>query len=196
MWPEGGPLPTRDELAHIFGTKELEHAHEVIDGLHDRGILATRPEDGRLVIGAKGGVQKGSPLPATHGLPGPDHERWRIVNETRKALLSQGARMAATRASVESLAKLCSLLPVDISGPAREADDAGGGFEREVVAASGNDLMLRIYDRLVILELTTRVKETPRENGDARLAFARRELLTAITARQPQAAALLADRIP
>ncbi|MFK0073439.1 FadR/GntR family transcriptional regulator [Arthrobacter woluwensis] len=196
VWPEGGLLPARDELALIFGATELEHAHEVIDGLHHRGILTTRPEDGRLVIGVKGSMQNSSTLARTHGRPGPDHERWRLVNEARRALLSQGARLAASRASVESLEKLGGILQDDAGAAGPGLPAQGSDFEREVVVASGNELMLRIYDRLMILEVMTRIGGAAENPKDGLLTFARRELLTAIAARQPKAAALLADRIP
>lgn len=212
VWPEGGLLPTHDELAMIFGACELDHAHEVLEGLHRRGILTTRPEDGRMVIGVKGSEQDSSTLAATRGEPGPDGERRQLVSETRRALLTQAARLAATRASSESLVRLGSLLigETERTGDdAEEADDAeervlpdehGGAaredFEREVIVASGNDLMLRIYDRLMILEAMTQTAETAPAIDSARIQFARRELLRAITAHQPKAAALLADRIP
>ncbi|QTF73076.1 FCD domain-containing protein [Arthrobacter woluwensis] len=196
VWPEGGLLPARDELALIFGAHELEHAHEVIDGLHHRGILTTRPEDGRLVIGVKGNLPNSSALAATPGRPGPDHERWQLINEARRALLSQGARLAASRASAESLDRLGLLLHGDVGMPGADPSSPATDFEREVIVASGNELMLRIYDRLLILELMTRTGGDATGPDDGRLAFARRELLTAIAARQPQAAALLADRIP
>ncbi|MEZ2372892.1 FadR/GntR family transcriptional regulator [Arthrobacter sp. RCC_34] len=205
VWPEGGLLPTRDELAMIFGASDLDHAHEVLDGLHRRGILTTRPEDGRVVIGVKGGAQDSSTLAASQGTPGPDGDRWHLVSETRRALLTQAARLAATRASTDRLARLSGLL----TGGAERTDDAedtglrgehrGAGredFEREVIVASGNDLMLRIYDRLMILEAMTQTAETATTIDSARIQFARRELLRAITTRQPKAAALLADRIP
>lgn len=194
VWPEGGLLPTREELALIFGRTELDHAHEVLDGLHRRGILAVRPEDGRMVVSVRGNHQDASTLEATDGRPGPDNERWRLVHEARKAILVQGARLAATRASAHSLATLGGMLPADGSDAAPTG--TGDAFEREVIVASGNALMLRIYDRLVILEMMTRTRVPEDRTGPDRLAFARRELLTAIAAHQPQAAALLADRIP
>ncbi len=206
VWPEGGLLPTHEELTAIFGASELEHAHEVLDGLHRRGILTTRPEDGRVIIGVKGSAQNSSTLAATQGRPRPDDDRWHLVSETRRALLTQAARLAATRASAESLVRMNRLLTDEAErtgGDAEETDLPGAhlgavreDFEREVIVASGNDLMLRIYDRLMILEAMTRTAEATPPIGSARIQFARRELLRAITARQPKAAALLADRIP
>lgn len=209
VWPEGGLLPTHEELAMIFGASELEHAHEVLEGLHRRGILTTRPEDGRMVIGVKGNEQNSSTLAATQGRPGPDDDRWHLVSETRRALLTQAARLAATRASSECLVRMSRLLTDeaertgDDAAETEEADLPGEhlgsvreDFEREVIVASGNDLMLRIYDRLMILEAMTRAAEATPPIGSTRIQFARRELLRAITAHQPKAAALLADRIP
>ncbi|SEB48834.1 FadR/GntR family transcriptional regulator [Arthrobacter woluwensis] len=197
VWPEGGLLPTRDELTRIFGSAELEYTREVIDGLHRRGILIIRPEDGRLVIGVKGGALNSSTLETTEGNPGPDYERWRLVNEARKALLTQAARLAATRASDDIVMELRHLLEHPEIGESVETAATGGedAFEREVVVAAGNDLMVRIYDRLMILEATTRVNEGIEAARTENLTRARREVLTAIAARQPTAAALLADRI-
>lgn len=192
VWPEGGLLPTWDELALIFGASDLEHAHEVLDGLHRRGILTTRPADGRLVIGVKGGAQDSSTLAATQGSPGPDGDRWELVSETRRALLTQAARLAATRASAEELARLDALLAADVEPSGASGED----FEREVIVSSGNALMLRIYDRLSLLEDMTRTAGDEPVVDVPRVQFARGELLRAIVAHQPTAAALLADRIP
>lgn len=209
VWPAGGLLPTREELTAIFGAAELEHAHEVLDGLHRRGILTTRPDDGRMVIGVRGSAQDSSTLAATQGETEPDEERWQLVSETRRALVTQAARLAATRATDESLAKLSSLLPCETGGDgddgaslseaATREDGPGskeGDFEREVVVASGNDLMLRIYDRLMVVEAASQGGEPLPVTAAGRIQFARRELLRAIAAHQPKAAALLADRIP
>ena len=185
VWPEGGLLPTREELAMIFGASELEHAHEVLEGLHRRGILTTRPEDGRVVIGVKGSSQNSSTLTATQGTPGRDDDRWHLVSETRRALLTQAARLAATRASAESLVRMNRLLTdeaertgggaVETNLPGAHLGAAREDFEREVIVASGNDLMLRISAPLMILEAMTRAAEAPPPPGSARLQFARRK---------------------
>ncbi|MFJ3957474.1 FadR/GntR family transcriptional regulator [Arthrobacter sp. NPDC090010] len=189
VWPSGTPLPTKDELIRIFGASEIDDVHEIIEGLRLRGILTIRPEDGRLVI-----ALQGSGPGYTAGDLGNEQGRSALIVEARRALLSQGARLAASRATPEDMSKLIEALhedtdsrgPVSLSGP--------GAFEREVILASGNDFMLRVYERLFILEnLSLGHDDDGRSQDDP--AFARRELLTAIAARQADAAARLADQL-
>lgn len=193
-------MPTQDELSRIFGAAELEHVHEVLDGLRRRGILTVRPEDGRLLVAVEGYGANSSTLPSPGPEGEPDEDRWKLISETRRALLAQGARLAAMRASGQSLEKLEHALRSKVAqrsaGPV-EVLESDGDFEREVIIASGNDLMLRVYDRLVILEGLTHSEASVQDarTEDESIAFARRELLTAIAARQTQAAALLADRV-
>ncbi|MER7278755.1 FCD domain-containing protein [Dactylosporangium sp. NPDC000244] len=192
-FPVGALLPTEHELTRELGVSR-NSVREGLRSLVHAGLLGARAGYGTFVI-------------ATSDL-GPalarrlERDRAADVAEVRLLLEREGARLAATRATPQQRAGLAEALAARAAatdGPAYAAADIA--FHRLLLEASGNALLAEIYRGTGGNERSLDHLNSP----DVDLAAARprlaeidashAEIVDAVTAGDPDAAAAAAERM-
>ncbi|MFC6162224.1 FadR/GntR family transcriptional regulator [Kribbella jiaozuonensis] len=178
-WPRGSRIPGENQLATELGVSRGT-VREALRSLSLTGLLEPRVGDGTYVRATNeiSGVLVRDELSAslTH------------VLDARAGIEAAAARLAAQRPSSDSLAALSAAL----ESRAR-ADDldafvaADAEFHRGVVVASGNPLLLRLYDAIAEV-LTESIHQTATMPEDHRILDAHVDVLEAIRAGDPEAA--------
>jgi GntR family transcriptional repressor for pyruvate dehydrogenase complex len=185
---EGDLLPATADLAERYGVSRTV-VREAIADLAGRGILI-RSQGKESVVANPG-------QPQLHGLfqfrvlqDGVSAEE---VLETRRALESMTARLAAQRRRSEDLSALKSAL--DDMSAARddmEFHDADVRFHHLLAVASGNRLIVLIFEGFASLVRELRIRATvgrrSRGEGFEPIFRAHRAIFEAVTSRDPNAA--------
>jgi DNA-binding FadR family transcriptional regulator len=180
-WPVGSRIPGENQLAADLGVSRGT-VREALRSLSLTGLLEPRVGDGTYVRATNeiSGVLVRDELSAslTH------------VLDARAGIEAAAARLAAQQPDGD--AGLESAL--EARSAAHEAGDLAGyvaadtGFHRGVVEASGNPLLLRLYDALAEV-LTDSIHQTATIPEDTKVRDAHFTLLAAIRDRDPEAAA-------
>ncbi|WP_185759045.1 FadR/GntR family transcriptional regulator [Kribbella jejuensis] len=181
-WPRGARIPGEHQLATELGVSRGT-VREALRSLSLTGLLEPRVGDGTYVRATNeiSGVLVRDELSAslTH------------VLDARAGIEAAAARLAARDPDPESLAALEQVLVA--RGEALAAGDLDAfvavdtDFHRRVVVASGNPLLLRLYDALAEV-MTESIHQTATIPEDQRLGDAHVEVLEAIRAADPEAA--------
>lgn len=194
-WPLGLKIPGENQLATELGVSRGT-VREALRSLSLTGLLEPRVGDGTYVRATNEitGVLVRDDLSAL------DH-----VLDTRAGLEAAAARLAAARFTAErthgtelapegahsTVAVLEAAL--EARGVAHAAGDLEGyvaadaAFHRGVVEASGNPLLLRLYDAVADL-LTESIHQTASIPEDPRIRDAHHDVVAAIRAGDPDAA--------
>ncbi|MGW6197775.1 FadR/GntR family transcriptional regulator [Kribbella sp. NPDC055110] len=181
-WPRGSRIPGENQLASELGVSRGT-VREALRSLSLTGLLEPRVGDGTYVRATNeiSGVLVRDELSAslTH------------VLDARAGIEAAAARLAAQHADPASLTPLSDAL--EARGAALAAGDLDAfvavdtDFHRGVVIASGNPLLLRLYDALAEV-LAESIRETATIPEDHRILDAHIDVLEAIRAGDPEAA--------
>ncbi|WP_371403710.1 FCD domain-containing protein [Kribbella sp. NBC_00662] len=181
-WPRGSRIPGENQLATELGVSRGT-VREALRSLSLTGLLEPRVGDGTYVRATNeiSGVLVRDELSAslTH------------VLDARAGIEAAAARLAAQHPDPDSLAALSAIL--DARAAALVAGDfeafvaVDADFHRGVVAASGNPLLLRLYDAIAEV-LTESIHQTATIPEDHRILDAHVVVLEAIRAGDPEAA--------
>ena len=181
-WPRGSRIPGEHQLATELGVSRGT-IREALRSLSLTGLLEPRVGDGTYVRTTNeiSGVLVRDHLSAslTH------------VLDARAGIEAAAARLAARNPDPESLAALEEVLVA--RGETLAAGDLDAfvavdtDFHRRVVVASGNPLLLRLYDALAEV-MTESIHQTASIPEDQRLGDAHVDVLEAIQAGDPEAA--------
>lgn len=192
-WPVGSKIPAESELVTQLEISR-NSVREALRSLVHAGLLEARAGDGTYVR-ADSELQV-----ALHRLV--RTERSTDVFEVRSLLERHGARLAATHATDQDVNLMRQALRSrDSAADARQFIESDLAFHRTVVDASGNPLLAKIYrdldDVAAHLEDATRAEDTFEAflNASRALNERHQELLSAITAREPEHADTLAGQI-
>lgn len=184
-WPIGARLPTETELMVELGIGRST-VREAVRTLVRVGLVQVRQGDGTYVTGQRADDE---PL-AMRCQRAELHE----IHDVREALDLQAARLAAERRSEEDLVTLRELLDERAASlaarHARRFADADVAFHQQVVAATGNAMLIDLYRVLgqsLVQSLTVHTRES--DFGDVDTTAEHEALLAAITARDASAAA-------
>ncbi|WP_067506571.1 FadR/GntR family transcriptional regulator [Actinoplanes sp. TFC3] len=185
-FPVGSLLPTEHELTRELGVSR-NSVREGVRSLVHAGLLGARAGYGTFVIA----TSDLAPALARRL----EHDRADDVAEVRLLLEREGARLAATRATGEQLHALTEALArrrTATDGPGyAEADLA---FHRLLLECSGNALLAELYRGTGGNEQDL-LRWSPGERDTRDIDAAHDDLVAAITARDPQAAAAAADHM-
>lgn len=181
-WPRGSRIPGEHQLATELGVSRGT-VREALRSLSLTGLLEPRVGDGTYVRATNEitGVLVRDELSAS----------LTDVLDARAGIEAAAARLAARNPDPESLATLAQVLVA--RGEALAAGDLDAfvaidtDFHRRVVVASGNPLLLRLYDALAEV-MTESIHQTATIPEDHRLGDAHTEVLEAIRAGDPEAA--------
>ncbi|MFI5697903.1 FadR/GntR family transcriptional regulator [Kribbella sp. NPDC051586] len=178
-WPRGTRIPGENQLATELGVSRGT-VREALRSLSLTGLLEPRVGDGTYVRATNeiSGVLVRDELSAslTH------------VLDARAGIEAAAARLAAQQPDPDSLAALAAAL--ESRAAARDLDafvSADADFHRRVVVASGNPLLLRLYDAIAEV-LTESIHQTATLPEDHRILDAHVDVLEAIRAGDPEAA--------
>ncbi|GAA1557677.1 FadR/GntR family transcriptional regulator [Kribbella hippodromi] len=181
-WPRGSRIPGENQLAAELGVSRGT-VREALRSLSLTGLLEPRVGDGTYVRATNeiSGVLVRDELSAslTH------------VLDARAGIEAAAARLAALRQDEESLAALAAAF--NARGPAVDSGDmdefvaVDAEFHRQVVVASGNPLLLRLFDAIAEV-LTQSIHETATIPEDHRIPDAHRVVVEAIRSGDPEAA--------
>ena len=178
-WPRGSRIPGEHQLATELGVSRGT-VREALRSLSLTGLLEPRVGDGTYVRATNeiSGVLVRDELSAslTH------------VLNARAGIEAAAARLAAQRPDPDSLAAMSDALESRAAAGDLDAFVAADAeFHRGVVVASGNPLLLRLYDAIAEV-LTESIHQTATIPEDHRLGDAHVEVLEAIRAGDPEAA--------
>jgi DNA-binding FadR family transcriptional regulator len=178
-WPRGSRIPGENQLALELGVSRGT-VREALRSLSLTGLLEPRVGDGTYVRATNeiSGVLVRDELSAslTH------------VLDARAGIAAAAARLAAARPSADSLAALSAALESRAAAGDLDAFVAADAdFHRGVVVASGNPLLLRLYDAIAEV-LTESIHRTATMPEDHRILDAHVDVLEAIRAGDPEAA--------
>ncbi|RZU03474.1 GntR family transcriptional regulator [Kribbella rubisoli] len=178
-WPRGSRIPGENQLATDLGVSRGT-VREALRSLSLTGLLEPRVGDGTYVRATNeiSGVLVRDELSAslTH------------VLDARAGIEAAAARLAAQRPDQESLAALSVALESRAAAGDLDAFVAADAdFHRGVVVASGNPLLLRLYDAIAEV-LTESIHQTATMPEDHRILDAHVDVLEAIRAGDPEAA--------
>ncbi|WUJ71286.1 FCD domain-containing protein [Kribbella soli] len=178
-WPRGSRIPGENQLATDLGVSRGT-VREALRSLSLTGLLEPRVGDGTYVRATNeiSGVLVRDELSAslTH------------VLDARAGIEAAAARLAAQRPDQESLAALSVALESrSAAGDLDAFVAADADFHRGVVVASGNPLLLRLYDAIAEV-LTESIHQTATMPEDHRILDAHVDVLEAIRAGDPEAA--------
>jgi DNA-binding FadR family transcriptional regulator len=178
-WPRGSRIPGENQLALELGVSRGT-VREALRSLSLTGLLEPRVGDGTYVRATNeiSGVLVRDELSAslTH------------VLDARAGIEAAAARLAAARPSADSLAALSAALESRAAAGDLDAFVAADAdFHRGVVVASGNPLLLRLYDAIAEV-LTESIHRTATMPEDHRILDAHVDVLEAIRAGDPEAA--------
>ncbi|MFD3405991.1 FadR/GntR family transcriptional regulator [Kribbella sp. NPDC058693] len=181
-WPRGSRIPGENQLATELGVSRGT-VREALRSLSLTGLLEPRVGDGTYVRATNeiSGVLVRDELSAslTH------------VLDARAGIEAAAARLAAQHPDPDSLAALAATL--DARAAALVAGDfeafvaVDADFHRGVVVASGNPLLLRLYDAIAEV-LTESIHQTATMPEDHRILDAHVDVLEAMRAGDPEAA--------
>jgi DNA-binding FadR family transcriptional regulator len=182
-WPVGSKIPGENQLAGELGVSRGT-VREALRSLSLTGLLEPRVGDGTYVRATNeiSGVLVRDELSAT----------LTHVLDARAGLEGAAARLAAEHHTQEGLAAMEAAL--DARRAAHEAGDLDGyvsadmAFHRGVVVASGNPLLLRLYDAVAEV-LTASIHDTATIPEDPRIRDAHHDLVAAIREGDPETAA-------
>ena len=181
-WPRGSRIPGENQLASELGVSRGT-VREALRSLSLTGLLEPRVGDGTYVRATNeiSGVLARDELSAslTH------------VLDARAGIEAAAARLAAQHADPANLRPLSDALEARAAALAAGDLDAfvavDADFHRGVVVASGNPLLLRLYDALAEV-LAESIRETATIPEDHRILDAHGDVLEAIRAGDPEAA--------
>jgi DNA-binding FadR family transcriptional regulator len=178
-WPRGSRIPGENQLATDLGVSRGT-VREALRSLSLTGLLEPRVGDGTYVRATNeiSGVLVRDELSAslTH------------VLDARAGIEAAAARLAAQRPDQGSLAALSVALESRAAAGDLDAFVAADAdFHRGVVVASGNPLLLRLYDAIAEV-LTESIHQTATMPEDHRILDAHVDVLEAIRAGDPEAA--------
>ncbi|MEV4267294.1 FadR/GntR family transcriptional regulator [Kribbella sp. NPDC049584] len=178
-WPRGSRIPGENQLATELGVSRGT-VREALRSLSLTGLLEPRVGDGTYVRATNeiSGVLVRDELSAslTH------------VLDARAGIEAAAARLAAQRPDPDSLAALSAALESRAAAGDLDAFVAADAeFHRGVVVASGNPLLLRLYDAIAEV-LTESIHQTATMPEDHRILDAHVDVLEAIRAGDPEAA--------
>jgi DNA-binding FadR family transcriptional regulator len=178
-WPRGSRIPGENQLATELGVSRGT-VREALRSLSLTGLLEPRVGDGTYVRATNeiSGVLVRDELSAslTH------------VLDARAGIEAAAARLAAQRPDPDSLTALSAALESRAAAGDLDAFVAADAdFHRGVVVASGNPLLLRLYDAIAEV-LTESIHQTATLPEDHRILDAHVDVLEAIRAGDPEAA--------
>jgi DNA-binding FadR family transcriptional regulator len=178
-WPRGSRIPGENQLATELGVSRGT-VREALRSLSLTGLLEPRVGDGidGRATNEISGVLVRDELSAslTH------------VLDARAGIEAAAARLAAQRPDPDSLAALSAALESRAAAGDLDAFVAADAdFHRGVVVASGNPLLLRLYDAIAEV-LTESIHQTATLPEDHRILDAHVDVLEAIRAGDPEAA--------
>ncbi|MFF0342116.1 FadR/GntR family transcriptional regulator [Kribbella sp. NPDC004875] len=181
-WPRGSRIPGENQLATELGVSRGT-VREALRSLSLTGLLEPRVGDGTYVRATNeiSGVLVRDDLSAslTH------------VLDARAGIEAAAARLAAQHPDAESIAALSEVLERRAaaleSGDMDEFVAVDTDFHRGVVVASGNPLLLRLYDAIAEV-LAESIHQTASIPEDHRILDAHVVVLEAIRAGDPEAA--------
>jgi DNA-binding FadR family transcriptional regulator len=178
-WPRGSRIPGENQLATELGVSRGT-VREALRSLSLTGLLEPRVGDGTYVRATNeiSGVLVRDELSAslTH------------VLDARAGIEAAAARLAAQHPDQDSLAALSAALESRAAAGDLDAFVAADAdFHRGVVVASGNPLLLRLYDAIAEV-LTESIHQTATMPEDHRILDAHVDVLEAIRAGDPEAA--------
>lgn len=182
-WPVGTKIPGENQLAGELGVSRGT-VREALRSLSLTGLLEPRVGDGTYVRATNeiSGVLVRDELSATL-----EH-----VLDARAGLEGAAARLAADNHTQRGLAAM--EVALEARSTAHEAGDLDGyvtadmAFHRGVVEASGNPLLLRLYDAVAEV-LTESIHDTATIPEDPRIRDAHYSLVAAIREGDPETAA-------
>ncbi|WBQ08190.1 FadR/GntR family transcriptional regulator [Kribbella sp. CA-293567] len=182
-WPVGAKIPGENQLAADLGVSRGT-VREALRSLSLTGLLEPRVGDGTYVRATNeiSGVLVRDELSAT----------LTHVLDARAGIEAAAARLAAQQPAAAGLAALDGAL--DARRTAHEAGDldayvaADAAFHRGIVEASGNPLLLRLYDAVAEV-LTDSIHRTATIPEDPRVRDAHHALVAAIRSGGPEVAA-------
>ncbi|WP_202876434.1 FadR/GntR family transcriptional regulator [Kribbella sp. VKM Ac-2566] len=181
-WPRGSRIPGENQLASELGVSRGT-VREALRSLSLTGLLEPRVGDGTYVRATNeiSGVLARDELSAslTH------------VLDARAGIEAAAARLAAQHADPANLRPLSDALEARAAALAAGDLEAfvavDADFHRGVVVASGNPLLLRLYDALAEV-LAESIRETATIPEDHRILDAHVDVLEAIRAGDSEAA--------
>jgi DNA-binding FadR family transcriptional regulator len=181
-WPRGARIPGENQLATELGVSRGT-VREALRSLSLTGLLEPRVGDGTYVRATNeiSGVLVRDELSAS----------LTDVLDARAGIEAAAARLAARTAGPDEVSALSDALYA--RGVAIEAGDLDAfvavdtDFHRAVVVASGNPLLLRLYDALAEV-LAESIHQTAMIPEDHRILDAHVDVLEAIRAGDPEAA--------
>ena len=178
-WPRGSRIPGENQLATELGVSRGT-IREALRSLSLTGLLEPRVGDGTYVRATNeiSGVLVRDELSASLA----------DVLDARAGIEAAAARLAAQRPDPDSLAALSDALESRAAAGDLDAFVAADAeFHRGVVVASGNPLLLRLYDAIAEV-LTESIHQTATMPEDHRILDAHVDVLEAIRAGDPEAA--------
>jgi DNA-binding FadR family transcriptional regulator len=178
-WPRGSRIPGENQLATELGVSRGT-IREALRSLSLTGLLEPRVGDGTYVRATNeiSGVLVRDELSASLA----------DVLDARAGIEAAAARLAAQRPDPDSLAAMSDALESRAAAGDLDAFVAADAeFHRGVVVASGNPLLLRLYDAIAEV-LTESIHQTATMPEDHRILDAHVDVLEAIRAGDPEAA--------
>ncbi|WP_329001511.1 FCD domain-containing protein [Kribbella sp. NBC_00709] len=181
-WPRGSRIPGENQLATELGVSRGT-VREALRSLSLTGLLEPRVGDGTYVRATNeiSGVLVRDELSTslTH------------VLDARAGIEAAAARLAAQHPDPDSLAALSATLAARaaalVAGDFEAFVAVDADFHRGVVVASGNPLLLRLYDAIAEV-LTESIHQTATIPEDHRILDAHVVVLEAIRAGDPEGA--------
>ncbi|GAA2895859.1 FadR/GntR family transcriptional regulator [Streptosporangium fragile] len=147
----GNPLPTEEQLVAELGVGRSA-VREGVKVLAGKGLLQSRTSAGTRVRPRDSWNLLDPDVLSWRFVPAPQPRDVRVLADLRVALEPGAARVAAERADAEGVRRIDEALAA-LYATADDPDafiEADLGFHRAVFAASGNDLLLYIYEMISI----------------------------------------------
>ena len=143
-WPVGYRIPTEQVLADMLGVGR-NTIREAVQALVHSGLVERRQGSGTYVVGT-------SELAKTFGREVAAASQSDVV-ELRRALEVEAARLAAVRCTTEDVAEITRARDARqlayYGGDLAEMVTTDLALHRAVVRASGNPLLVRLYEHLI-----------------------------------------------
>lgn len=189
-FPVGSLIPTEAELTHELGVSR-NSVREALRSLVHVGLLGARAGYGTFVLA----TSEVAPTLARRL----DHEQATDVAEVRLLLEREAARLAAIRRTPEQLDRLRSAATQRIEQIGRPGyESADIEFHRLLLEASGNALLAELYRGVggneQALLATRSAADDAAESGQSAIDDAHGEIVEAVAAGDPAAAAAAAER--
>ncbi|MCG5218253.1 FadR/GntR family transcriptional regulator [Streptosporangium sp. KLBMP 9127] len=149
--PPGSPLPIEERLVTELGVGRSA-VREGVKVLAGKGLLETRTSAGTRVRPRASWNLLDPDVLSWRFTPEPAEGDIRVLADLRVALEPGAARVAAERADAQAIRHLDETLAA-LYATADDPDafiDADLAFHRAIFAASGNDLLLHIYEMISI----------------------------------------------